>query len=237
MKYEKKFEQPVSERKYKFLKRMYLANPITKRLFYRYIDRFEGGQFYSQTLRRIFFETKDIKVGIGSYGCFTDGFRPHVIIGSYCSIAPGVQRLVGNHPYSNASTHPLFYHKDFGCLEEMHYDEHKLLIGNDVWIGVNAIITGNVEEIGDGAIIGAGAVVTHNVRPYEIVAGVPAKVIGQRFDDAVKERLIKSAWWELTPDQLAGSAEFANNIDRFIEEVEKQKDDVDNDGKQKSNTL
>ena len=221
MKYEKKFERLVSDRKYKFLKKMYLANPITKRLFYRYIDRFEGGQFYSQTLRRIFSETKDIKVGIGSYRCFTDGFRPHVIIGSYCSIAPGVQRLVGNHPYTNASTHPLFYHKDFGCLEEMHYDEHKLVIGNDVWIGVNAIITGNVEHIGDGAIIGAGAVVTHDVGAYEIVAGVPAKRIGNRFNEDDKEKLITSRWWELTPDQLAPCVADSDNIEKFICSVSK----------------
>lgn len=237
MKFQKCFLIDKPEGLYRVLKKMYLANAITKRLFYKYIDKKEGGQFYSTTLRRIFSETKDINVGIGTYGCFTDGFRPHVDIGAYCSIAPGVQRLVGNHPYTNASSHPIFYSKEFGCIAETRYDEHKLIIGNDVWIGVNAIITGNVEEIGDGAIIGAGAVVTHNVRPYEIVAGVPAKVIGQRFDDVIKEKLIKSAWWDLTPDRLAGCAQFANDIDRFIEEVEKQKDDVENDGKQKSNSL
>ena len=232
MKFENKYLTPVSEKKYVFLKKMYFANPITRKLFYKYIDAKEGGQFYSTTLRRIFQETKDLKAGIGSYGCFTEGFRPHVVIGSYCSIAPGVQRLVGNHPYSNASSHPVFYSKDFGCVKETRYVEHKLIIGNDVWIGVNAIITGNVESIGTGAVIGAGAVVTHNVLPYEIVAGVPAKVIGKRFDDEIQEKLLDSAWWELTPDQLTECAEFADDIDRFISEVKKRKDVMKNDGRQ-----
>ena len=224
MKFQSSYLLRAPERKYKFLKRMYLSNPITKRLFYRYIEKHEGGQFYSSTLRRIFSETKDINVGIGSYGCFTDGFRPHVEIGSYCSIAPGVQRLVGNHPYTNASSHPLFYSKEFGCVKETKYVDHRLIIGNDVWIGVNAIITGNVESIGTGAIIGAGAVVTHDVRPYDIVAGVPAKVIGRRFDEEVQKKLLDSAWWELTPDRLAGCADYSDDIDRFIGEVKKQKD-------------
>ena len=134
-------EQPMTH--YKLLKKMYLSNPITRRLFFKYIEKNEGGQFYSSTLRRIFRDQYDISVGIGSYGCFTDGFRPHVTIGNYCSIAPGVQRLVGNHPYSNISTYPLFYKKEFGALSETVYDEHTLHIGHDVWIGVNAIITGN----------------------------------------------------------------------------------------------
>jgi len=210
---------------------MYLGNPVFKRLFYKYIDKYEGGQFYSTTLRKIFSETKDINVGIGTYGCFTDGFRPHADIGSYCSIAPGVQRLVGNHPYSNASTHPLFYSKDFGCVEKTNYIDHRLNIGNDVWIGVNAIITGNVEYIGDGAIIGAGAVVTHNVSSYEIVAGVPAKVIGKRFDQEAQSKLISSAWWDLTPDQLKKCIQYADDINRFTDEVKKQKDGFTNDAK------
>jgi acetyltransferase-like isoleucine patch superfamily enzyme len=201
------------------LKQMYLGNKISKHFFYRYIEKNEGGQFYSTTLRRIFKEQYDIDAGIGTYGCFTDGFRPHVKIGNYCSIAPGVQRLVGNHPYSNVSTHPLFYKKEFGVLSETHYDEKHLTIGNDVWIGVNAIITGNCSRIGDGAIIGAGAVVTHDVPDFSIVGGVPAKIIKYRFLPEDQKKLKDSCWWNLYPDELAKYVQYAGNVDEFVENL------------------
>ncbi|WP_242258205.1 CatB-related O-acetyltransferase [Streptococcus thoraltensis] len=219
MKFDTKYLTYRGKLAYKILKKLYLKNSLTRKLFYQYINRYEGGQFYSTTLRRIFKETRNIDVQIGSYGCFTDGFRPNVTIGAYCSIASGVQRLVGNHPYDNISTYPLFYKKDFGALTETRYDEKQLSIGHDVWIGVNAIITGNVQNIGNGAIIGAGAVVTHDVEPYTIVAGVPARKIGVRFSDSIQEQLEKSKWWELTPDELAPMAELANQPEAFIKKV------------------
>ena len=220
MKFRREYLAQASNFKYRILKKMYLSNPVTRRLFNTYISKREGGQFYSSTLRRIFREEYDIDVGIGSYGCFTTNFRPHVKIGAYCSIAPGVQRLVGNHPYTNVSTHPLFYKKEFGALDETRYEDHYLTIGNDVWIGVNAIITGNVSLIGDGAIIGAGAVVTHDVAPYAIVAGVPAKVINERFPKEIQEQIINSKWWQLYPDTLSGFAKDAADIELFLKKVE-----------------
>lgn len=199
------------EAKYQRLKKLYLGGPIGRRYVDRYIQKHEGGQFYSQTLRRIYADTYDISAGIGSYGCFTTNFRPHVTIGNYCSIAPGVQRLVGNHPMTDVSTHPVFHQEAFGCCKETRYESHHLTIGNDVWIGVNAIITGNVESIGDGAVIGAGSVVTHNVEPYAIVAGSPAKLLRYRFDEEIRMALMSSRWFELTPDELTPFVELADN--------------------------
>ncbi|HFI0678896.1 TPA: CatB-related O-acetyltransferase [Streptococcus suis] len=216
MKFDKKYLTERGKFTYFILKKLYENNSISRKLFYLYINRFEGGQFYSTTLRRIFKEIKNIDVQVGTYGCFTEGFRPNVKIGAYCSIAPGVQRLVGNHPYSNISTYPLFYSKDFGALESSRYAEQMLVIGHDVWIGVNAIITGNVHNIGNGAIIGAGAVVTHDVEPYSIVAGVPARKIGTRFSEPIQAKLNQSKWWELKPDQLSSIAEYANQPEEFI---------------------
>lgn len=223
MKFKDDYLKSKSEMTYNLLKKMYLSNAITRKFFYQYINRFEGGQFYSMTLRRIYKETKDISVGIGSYGCFTDGIRPHVIIGNYCSFAPGVQRLVGNHPYHNISTYPIFYNKDFGALDKTNYPETHLIIGNDVWIGVNAIVTGGVNSIGNGAIIGAGAVVTKDVEPYSIVAGVPAKVIGQRFSDEIIDKIESSEWWNLTPDKLGSLVRYAENPLTFIEKLHNPK--------------
>lgn len=206
---------------YNIIKRAYLSNKITRKIITIFVINKEGGQFYSKTLRRIFKETYDINVGIGTYGCFSTNFRPHVNIGSYCSIAPGVQRLVGNHPISNVSTHPLFYKKELGGVKETKYEYHKLTIGHDVWIGVNAIITGNVDYIGNGAIIGAGSIVTHNVEPYTIVAGNPAKTIRKRFDQQTIEKIEKSRWWELSDLDLRKIADSANDIDLFLSKVAK----------------
>ena len=204
---------------YKIAKKLCLGNSLYRYLFYKYINRFEGGQFYSPTLRKIFSEVYDISVGFASYGCFTTNFRPHVRVGNYCSIAPNVQRLVGNHPMTDVSTHPIFHIKDFGYVPETRYEDHTLNVGHDVWIGVNAIITGKCEEIGNGAVIGAGAVVTKNVEPYTIVAGSPAKVIGIRFTPEEREILEESKWFLKTPDDLAHAIKFADNVKLFVEAV------------------
>ena len=201
---------------YKLLKKLCLGNSISRTIFYKYINKYEGGQFFSQTLRRIFREVYDIDVVFASYGCFTTNFRPHVKVGNYCSIAPGVQRLVGNHPMSDVSTHPIFHLKEFGYVSSNRYKEHYLHIGHDVWIGVNAIITGNCERIGNGAVVGAGAVVTKNVEPYSIVAGSPARVIGYRFSPGEREILESSKWFELTPSMLKEAIPFADNVTEFV---------------------
>lgn len=219
MEYKKSYENiKVGGVKYKILKRMCVGNIIYRNLFYRYINKHEGGQFYSKTLRRIFKELYDIEAGIGTYGCFTTNFRPHVRLGNYCSIAPGVQRLVGNHPLDEISTHPIFHSKEFGLCEETRYTYNTLMIGNDVWIGVNAIILSGCHNIGNGAVIGAGAVVTKDIPPYAIVAGVPAKVIRYRFDQETINEIERTKWFERKPDELRQFCRFADDVPRFINE-------------------
>ena len=68
-------------------------------------------------------------------------------------------------------------------------------IGNDVWIAAGAQVLHKV-SIGDGAIVGGGAVVTKNVPPYAIVAGVPARIIKFRFDEKTICELLKIKWWD-----------------------------------------
>ena len=123
----------------------------------------------------------------------------HCEIGSYCSISYGVTIGAPEHNYTRPSTHQFIYDSKYGLFEDCTTirDEKFLLdlkIGNDVWIGCNSTILRGV-RIGDGAIIAANAVVTKDVPPYAIVAGVPAKIIKYRFSDDVIEKLLDICWW------------------------------------------
>jgi acetyltransferase-like isoleucine patch superfamily enzyme len=110
------------------------------------------------------------------------------------------------HPINSFSTHPVFYSnrgqttKSF--TSENKFEELKPVhVGNDVWIGASAVVMDGV-TISDGAIIAAGAIVTKDVRPYAIVAGVPAKEVRRRFDDNKIEELLEWKWWNLSERQL-----------------------------------
>jgi serine acetyltransferase len=91
-------------------------------------------------------------------------------------------------------------------------------IGNDVWTGHNVNIMSGV-NVGDGAVIAAGAVVTKDVPPYAIVAGVPATIKRYRFSDKIVERLLRSKWWELELSQLSGLP--FNDVERCLEAIER----------------
>jgi len=133
----------------------------------------------------------------------------HCKIGAFCSISWNVSIGGANHDYSRVTTHSFLYNKDFGLLDtEPIYDrfEDDCIIGNDVWIGCNACICRGV-RVGNGAVIGAGAVVTHDVEPYTIVAGVPAKVIKKRFSDDIIEILQKCNWWDLPAEVIKSNVQ------------------------------
>lgn len=123
-------------------------------------------------------------------------------IGKFCSIACGAKFLFtsGNHSLSSLSTYtfPIFFEEwglDAKDICSAWDNKGDIVIGNDVWIGYEALILSGV-TVGDGAIIGSRAVVTKDVPPYTIVGGVPAKPIRRRFDGAVIERLEKLRWWD-----------------------------------------
>lgn len=134
-----------------------------------------------------------------------------LIIGKFCSIACGAKFLFtsANHKMSSLSTYPfpIFYEEwglDVKDIRNAWDNKGDIVIGNDVWIGYEAVIMSGV-TIGDGAIIGTRAVVTKDVPPYTIVGGVPAKPIRKRFDDATIERLVKLRWWDWEHDKIAQS--------------------------------
>lgn len=134
-----------------------------------------------------------------------------LIIGKFCSIACGAKFLFtsANHKMSSLSTYPfpIFYEEwglDAKDIRNAWDNKGDIIIGNDVWIGYEAVIMTGV-TIGDGAIIGTRAVVTKDVLPYTIVGGVPAKPIRKRFDDATVEKLIKLRWWDWEHEKIAQS--------------------------------
>lgn len=134
-------------------------------------------------------------------------------IGKYCSISWDVTIGAVTHPFHHLSSHAFTYRKQFGlCEEDIDIPQKTTIIGNDVWIGCNSVIISGV-KIGDGAVIGAGAVVTKDVEPYGIVVGVPAKLIKYRFNEKIRNRLVELCWWDWEDDRLTG------NFNLFIEEV------------------
>lgn len=141
-----------------------------------------------------------------------------VEIGNYCSISNNVHYFGANHPMEWVSTSAYFYNKKFGYKVD-DVKRHKLVIGNDVWIGYGVIITSGCKYIGNGAVIGAGSIVTKDVEPYTIVAGNPAKKLKSRFDQDTINELNKIEWWELTPDFLMENYKSIKNVNQFIKDI------------------
>lgn len=158
----------------------------------------EKGQFFSLTARDILFEHYSVRVGAYSYGeCMKLGaFRPGIVVGRYVSMANGIRVFNRNHPLKWLSMHPFFYNSSLGFIKEDAIPRGLCNIGHDVWIGERVIITAGCTEVGNGAVIGAGAVVTKNIPDFAVVAGVPARIIKYRFTAEMRAVINHSRWWE-----------------------------------------
>ena len=148
-----------------------------------------------------------------------------LVIGKFCSIACGAPFIFNsaNHKQSALSTYtfPLFYEEWQLKKEDVASawdNKGDIVIGNDVWIGYEATILSGV-TIGDGAIIGAKAVVTKDVPPYSVVGGVPAKKIKQRFDAETIQKLQQLKWWDWPDEKIRQAIPYLKNgeIDQLFE--------------------
>lgn len=164
----------------------------------------------------------NIKVGRYSYGnpkLLTWSDKESITIGSFCSIADEVVIFGGGeHRPDWITTSPIRVMFNLpGAMDDGHpHTKGETRIGNDVWIGYRAMILSGV-TVGDGAIIGAGAVVTKDVPPYSIVAGNPAKVVKYRFDEETREVLLRIKWWEWEIEKIVDNVHIlcSNDIDAF----------------------
>lgn len=218
------------EKLYNFLIRIFTGLFASKRIRSKIrelflIEDIQEGRKETLTL----YEINQQKYNIGKHTHIHKNTRilnpKETIIGKYCSIADNCDIGVFMHPIHTLSMSPFVYcdsdeflNENIGMRQSNKLLENngdkKILIGNDVWIGTNAIIMNGI-EIGDGAIVGASAVVTKDVPPYAIVVGIPAKIIKYRFDkDTIKE-LLELKWWDC-PEEIIQTLPF-DNIKKCIE--------------------
>ena len=168
-----------------------------------------GGYAYSEFIREFYKEQHGLSIGYGTYGgCWNNSslWWNNIRIGNYCSFAQNITAMTSNHRINWFSTHPCIANPIYGSILYNGYpadgEEHKLEVMNDVWIGCNVTILSGCKKIGNGAVVGAGSVVTHDVPPYAIVAGNPARVLRYRFDAETIMKLEESQWWNKKIEEL-----------------------------------
>ncbi|MGD8389295.1 MAG: acetyltransferase [Desulfobacteraceae bacterium] len=149
-------------------------------------------------------------------------------IGKFCSIASGVRINPGNHPLGRAALHHFTYRSRGYCLsgsdDEAFFQwrrSHPVRLGHDVWIGHGAVVLPG-RKIGTGAAVGAGTVVTHDVPPFTIVAGVPGTPVRERFPRRVQKGLLRIAWWDWSWEQLRRALEDFQTLEAeaFVEKYD-----------------
>ena len=189
-------------------------NGFIKRRCIKKICQLEGGEAYSKTARMLYEKYYGIHIGYGTYGSvWTNGSLrwQDIFIGNYCSFASNTAIYTGNHPMDNFTTHPILYNPSFGATHAVDTGT-PITIGNDVWVGQNVVILPGCKSIGNGAVIGAGAVVTKDIEPYTINVGNPARPIKKRFSEITIQKLEETQWWNMEKDELLKNKERLQSI-------------------------
>lgn len=183
---------------------LYGRGSLGRYLSTRLINRLEGGEIHSDSLREIFRRHHGVTIGAYTHGgCFVPhSFGRNTRIGRYSSIARSAFAATLDHPTEFKGMHGFFFNSNLGYTDHVR-DYAELNIGNDVWLGHNAVIGSNVRNIGDGAVIGAGAVVFKDVPPYAVVVGNPGRVVRYRFSTETIAKLLEERWWDKDIEDLA----------------------------------
>jgi len=163
------------------------------------------------------------RLGDYSYLAGADGIVIYTEIGKFCSIASHVFINPGDHPMHRVTQHHCTYRRrryDFGIIDDEEIfawrRSRACTIGHDVWIGSGAKIMAGT-SIGTGAVVAAGAVVTHDVAPYTIAAGVPARPLRDRFPPDIASKLLRMAWWDWDRQTLEMRFNDFSNLEAFLE--------------------
>jgi len=188
--------------------------------------------FFVQTIAQgsLFLQSNEfMDVGKWTYGEPTILFPRHhfVRIGNFCSFAGGVLIIIqGEHRSDWISTYPFMsfasgYWPNAIGIQGHPGSKGPVVIGNDVWIGANALILSGV-TIGDGAVIGAHAVISKDVPPYSIVAGNPGRVVKYRFNPETIDKLLAISWWNWSDPEIHSVVHLlcSEKIDDFIQYCE-----------------
>lgn len=189
------------------------------------IAKLEGGEAFSKTLRELVYYYHGFEIGIGSYGACFDPVKFNVgkgnlKVGKFTSVADGVCGYTRDHPYGFCSTHPYFFNKEFsgGWINADMVSHGRLTIGNDVWIGQYVVILPSCTKIGDGAVIGAGTILTKDVPDYAIVVGNPGRIIKYRFGEDKILQLKNLRWWDWDIEFIKENAEvFSQSVEELIQ--------------------
>lgn len=130
-----------------------------------------------------------------------------IIFGNYCAIGPNLTIISSNHNYNLPASQVSLYQRLFKTGYPGSVVKGPVVIGNDVWFGENVIVLCNV-KIGDGACLGAGSIVTRDIPPYAIAAGVPARILKFRFEPKTIEYLLNLKWWDWPDDRIRRNEKF-----------------------------
>lgn len=211
--------QEEEMKRFDYIKKLYIQ--ICCRIMWKKKNRHNStrlGKNCDQNVFNLINENK-LKVGMESYGTLnislSNSSEEGLYIGSYCSISNSCTFLLGGeHNYKHFTSFPFLEKKNIKTTRK---SKGKIIIHDDVWIGDHALILSGV-EIGKGAVVGAGSVVTKNVPPYSIVVGNPAYVIKYRFSDYIISRLMDFSFnnlnWNLIDIEIDEINE--NNVDSIL---------------------
>ncbi len=173
----------------------------------------------------------------GEYSYSQSTMPMDVSCGRYCSISWGVKVSGWQHPVSAVTTSLVSCNPSVRFVRQALADQDiarlalaeapqksRPRLGNDVWIGMDVTLMAGI-EIGDGAIIASGSVVTRNVEPYAIVGGNPARLIRWRFSEHIRTRLQRLGWWRF--NIRAFSDLDMGDVDRFVEQMERRESSLE----------